>query len=840
MGAAGRTLSNRLTHPVQTLTFYSYKGGTGRSLLLANAARYLALLGKKVVALDFDFEAPGLHYKLNIGEAGVRTADVVPVRGVVDYLLAASQEKVPPARLLDYLVSVPLPQGCTGELRLMPAGSAPSGEYWKQLTSLLRQDRFADAEGSTIPACLELKARLEDELKADFLLIDSRTGITEMAGVAASLLADKVVCLVLNNRESLIGTRAVMRSLGQAVRLSGQEPIEIFPVLSRVPNHDDSTSREVLDFLNEPGASPETTLKLKQLFELRTDSDLARTEKLHVGSGESARRSWLHQDYMALFVMLVSANPAEAEAAMRRQETVRAMREWLTERHDSHRHRRMSPDGFNEEQLDEGVHFGSSKKRYADLVVYSGKDRAEALMAAEYVEDLAAMEAAKWWETETRLRCVVLISYNKDGWLKRRTFTRGRRGGKFIERDEQSGWAVKWPISYSAMDDPGDRSVSSMLSAVQRGEDGFINLLVREWLHSSCATLHGGMPFQPAVARQILDGLAEVKHLETEMHVLYRTAPDPFERLDEGMKMHAGNSLEEMTTRELHAPLWWRLSAEAKMDYSKHRHHEGCSGGIDLLARDLLGLAFDQDRDFRREVGRIIGPHEDQVEAMDGGAYRFAGFFREQELKFTFSDEPSPELIRQAALLRRFKQSNRDASWDRAEEIAREALEHGGLSSWFGGPDGRPRVITTNFLGSYDPSATQVTIYRKLVDWCARALSIDARALKNIVFMHETIHALCHLGRDLDDRAWPEFALPSSRDLAFRPSALHAGLAQYFSFRLIERLGDSALMSAFERLSDHQPAEYQAWRKMREIPVEAVRKILIRARTGLGEPNWYF
>jgi MinD-like ATPase involved in chromosome partitioning or flagellar assembly len=53
---------------VETLAFYSYKGGVGRSLLLANAARFLASLGKGVVALDFDFEAPGLHYKL--GHAG--------------------------------------------------------------------------------------------------------------------------------------------------------------------------------------------------------------------------------------------------------------------------------------------------------------------------------------------------------------------------------------------------------------------------------------------------------------------------------------------------------------------------------------------------------------------------------------------------------------------------------------------------------------------------------------------------------------------------------------------------------------------------------------------------
>ena len=55
---------------MQTVTFYSYKGGTGRTLLLANLARLAASLGRKVVALDFDLEAPGLLYKLFRSDPG--------------------------------------------------------------------------------------------------------------------------------------------------------------------------------------------------------------------------------------------------------------------------------------------------------------------------------------------------------------------------------------------------------------------------------------------------------------------------------------------------------------------------------------------------------------------------------------------------------------------------------------------------------------------------------------------------------------------------------------------------------------------------------------------------
>src|SRR5215475_15535291 len=48
------------------VTFYSYKGGVGRSMALANIAVLLARVGKRVLIVDWDLEAPGLdryfHY----------------------------------------------------------------------------------------------------------------------------------------------------------------------------------------------------------------------------------------------------------------------------------------------------------------------------------------------------------------------------------------------------------------------------------------------------------------------------------------------------------------------------------------------------------------------------------------------------------------------------------------------------------------------------------------------------------------------------------------------------------------------------------------------------------
>lgn len=830
---------------MKTLTFYSYKGGTGRSLLLANTARYLALLGERVVALDFDFEAPGLHYKLNISPPGQRTADAIPERGAVDYILAAVRGETPPKKLQDYVVPVPLPHGTTGSLHCMPAGSAPTGEYWKALTELGRLDLFTDPEGSGIAACLELKARIEDELKATFLLIDSRTGVTELAGVTTTVLADKVVCLMLANRESQTGARAVLRSLRQAPRLKGQPPIEIVPVLSRVPDRDESAARETLAFLNEPGPSPEATLALAKVFVLRADPALARSERLHVGSGESQSQSPLHQDYLALMAELVETDPARAAAVARRQEAIRDARRWFIEDYEVNRHRRGTPAGFRENQIDEGVQFesvqyGNRETRYADLVIYTGQDRTEPLLAVEYVEDLASSTVWKWWQDQTQLRCLVLIGKKEGEHTKERIFTRGRRGREFIERDEFNGWTVHWPISFSALDDPGDRSAASLLAAVQRGEDGFVSLLVQDWQRSSFVTLHGGAPYRPRLARQILDGLARVDDVETELRILWRTAPDPFERSPDGMRPHRGPTLEEITSRELHAPLWWRLSVEAKTKYWEG--HEACYAGLEMLARDLMGLAFDQDREFRKEAGRLLEPiHED--DGSEPGVYRFSGLFAERELKFELSGHPPPELIRRTAIRQRLSDSpgnrERETVWSLAEREALLVLEdEQSIAALLGGSDGRFNVPTSNLLARYDPRSARVTLHSKVIDACARLLKIDRRALANVAFMHETVHALTHLARDVDGRRWEEFALPSSLDPSFRPSALHETFAQFFTHRLLTRLSDSALLAAFEQLSDHQPPEYNIWRKMVGVPAESVRKLLLRARAGLDDTPW--
>ena len=72
----------RITRPDRrVITFYSFKGGVGRTMALANVAFRLAdVHALDVVAVDWDLEAPGLHTFF-----GVSSETASASRGVLDY-----------------------------------------------------------------------------------------------------------------------------------------------------------------------------------------------------------------------------------------------------------------------------------------------------------------------------------------------------------------------------------------------------------------------------------------------------------------------------------------------------------------------------------------------------------------------------------------------------------------------------------------------------------------------------------------------------------------------------------------------------------------------------------
>jgi len=214
---------------MKSITFYSYKGGVGRTLTLSNMAKKLCDLGIDVFVLDFDLEAPGLTYKLK-GE--INNTPALEKKGLVDYITYFQENDQVPKDFTEYYSEIN-PSG-NGKLYLMTAGQFSKPSYWNKLSSINWVELFKDG-GNGVPLLLDLKGRIEKQLKPAYLLIDSRTGVTASASITLKLLADKCVVLAINNEENLDGAKTVLKSL---LTLRQNIRPELNFVLTRIPYHD--------------------------------------------------------------------------------------------------------------------------------------------------------------------------------------------------------------------------------------------------------------------------------------------------------------------------------------------------------------------------------------------------------------------------------------------------------------------------------------------------------------------------------------------------------------------------------------------------------------------------
>jgi cellulose biosynthesis protein BcsQ len=182
-------------------TFYSFKGGVGRSMALANVAALLAKWGRRVLIVDWDLEAPGLEkFFAAYGGDGRERRAVSP--GIVD-LVIAHRDGAP----LDWRDCViPLAVGANGSrVSLITAGRSGS-DYSRRLQSLDFEVLFTEkALGRYIE---ELREAWLEEF--DFVLIDSRTGVTDIGGICTVQLADVLVLLFTTTDASLEGTKDII------------------------------------------------------------------------------------------------------------------------------------------------------------------------------------------------------------------------------------------------------------------------------------------------------------------------------------------------------------------------------------------------------------------------------------------------------------------------------------------------------------------------------------------------------------------------------------------------------------------------------------------------------
>jgi tetratricopeptide (TPR) repeat protein/MinD-like ATPase involved in chromosome partitioning or flagellar assembly len=219
------------------ITFYSYKGGTGRSMALANVAWILASNRKKVLVVDWDLEAPGLHRYFY---PFLMDKDLTASDGLIDFVLDFAIEGATPSKgaepdkewykahtnILRYAMSLDWKFPEPGTLDFIPAGRQ-SSSYARNVNSFNWQ-KFYDRHGGGV--FLEaVKEKLRAEY--DYILIDSRTGVSDTSGVCTVQMPDTVVICFTLNYQSIEGASAVASS----VRGQRRDPeFRVFPVPMRV------------------------------------------------------------------------------------------------------------------------------------------------------------------------------------------------------------------------------------------------------------------------------------------------------------------------------------------------------------------------------------------------------------------------------------------------------------------------------------------------------------------------------------------------------------------------------------------------------------------------------
>jgi MinD-like ATPase involved in chromosome partitioning or flagellar assembly len=221
---------------MRVVTFYSYKGGVGRTLACANFGLYAAKIGLRVVLADMDFEAPGLDAKF------AAPSPKRPSGGLLDQFHAfQTGAELPRLEAME----VPLPDDVTrlgGRLHLLPAGDTSRPDYFTKLSALTWDGFLSEAKGG-MQFCLDLVRRVEEAFGADLLVIDSRTGLTEVGGICTQLLPDTVILLTCMSSESITGTqqifKRVQRSPVARKRTGGRGAIDLRVVIARVPRPDD-------------------------------------------------------------------------------------------------------------------------------------------------------------------------------------------------------------------------------------------------------------------------------------------------------------------------------------------------------------------------------------------------------------------------------------------------------------------------------------------------------------------------------------------------------------------------------------------------------------------------
>lgn len=283
-----------------TTTFYSFKGGVGRTQALVNVGVELANRGRRVLLVDFDLEAPGVDtFPLPRPQR--------PTPGIVEFVTSYRETGEAPDASKHIYESLGVGRS-QGRLWIMPAG-VQDGTYAKRLSDIDWQQLYAEEQGYLLFE--DLKRQWKRALEPDYVLIDSRTGHSDIAGICTRQLPDGVVILFFPTDQNLRGLPKIVDDIRSEGSSSRKKAIVIDFVMSNIPDLDDEDQilEQRLKMFSE-------ALKYDQISNIvhRYDS-LALLNQLVFTADRPKSR--LSREYRALADTVADHNLDDREAALK-------------------------------------------------------------------------------------------------------------------------------------------------------------------------------------------------------------------------------------------------------------------------------------------------------------------------------------------------------------------------------------------------------------------------------------------------------------------------------------------------------------------------------------------
>ncbi len=185
---------------LQIISFYSYKGGVGRTIALIETAYNLAKAGKRVLLMDLDIEAPSLH---NIFRSEV---EIGVEYGIVEYLYRTVVQKEDDVSIDDMLCHLDS-QDMEGDIFLIPALKTMNSEYIYHISKLQTEQIH---ERNSFERIIN---HISEGYDIDIVLIDTRAGFNQWGSLSLLSLSNQIIFVAYPNAENIEGLNIALKVL---------------------------------------------------------------------------------------------------------------------------------------------------------------------------------------------------------------------------------------------------------------------------------------------------------------------------------------------------------------------------------------------------------------------------------------------------------------------------------------------------------------------------------------------------------------------------------------------------------------------------------------------------